>query len=98
MLEKENGENLYLVDESVKNVAMKLRIWEAQILVWTLHREYLLTLEAAGYGNLTESKLHIAIRSILSRLKPHLRNSRMKIIIMWGTDEEFDKKDFNAFM
>lgn len=54
-LRQENGENMYLVDEATKKVAMKMHLLEALDRVWTLHQDYLSTLEAMGYGKLTQT-------------------------------------------
>lgn len=62
---QENGENLYLVQNAVKKVLMKMRILGAQDRVWSLHQNYGLAMEAAEYGSRTE---HKATTSILHNL------------------------------
>lgn len=49
-----------------------MHILEARDRVETLHRDYLVTLKAAGYDNLTLSKRRIAIKNTLSKIKATL--------------------------
>lgn len=93
-----DGEHLYVIEEVVKKVSMKMQIYEAEDRVWTLHRDYLIVLRSAGYEELPYRKPHIAIQHLLKRLKPQQLQSRMKSIITWRKDEKFDKKDVSAFM
>lgn len=92
------GEQLHIVEEAVKDVKMNLSIAEAEDRVWTLHRKYLQTLEGAGFSDLPKTKPHIAIAHILKRVKPNTLRVRMKNIVLWRKDDNFDKKDFGAFM
>jgi len=92
------GEQLHIVEETVKGVKMDLNIPEAEDRVWTLHRKYLRVLQSAGFSDLPTTKPHIAIGHILKRVKPQTLRKRMKDIVLWRKDDKFDKKDFRAFM
>lgn len=93
-----DGEHLHIIEDAVKKVAMKMQIFEAEDRVWTMHRDYLTCLRSAGYEELPNHKPHIAIQHVLKRLKPQQLRSRIQSIIKWRKDEQFDKKNFNAFM
>lgn len=58
-----NGEQLYLVDQAVKNVVMNTNIAEAEDRVWSLTRDYRNALRSAGYAYIVHTKPHIAINN-----------------------------------
>lgn len=86
------------IDRVVKGVKMDLSLKEGDDRVWSLHDHYISVLEAAGMPDLPDKKPHIAIKHITNRIKPGLLKRRMKDIVLWRKDEQFDKKDFGAFM
>ena len=45
-----------------------------------------------------QTKKHIAVQHIIKTIKPGLLKHRMKDIVLWRKDEQFDKKGFSAFM
>lgn len=92
------GEQLHLIEDAVKNVSMKMDIDESEDRVWTLHRDYTSALENTGFSDIPQSKPHIAISHILKRVKPKALKSRIKNIVLWRKDIQFDRKDFGAFM
>lgn len=84
--------------ETIKKISMQMSIYDQEEWMWSLHRDQVQALRAEGYGYLPDTKPHIAIEHTLSRLKPKLLHTRMKDIMTWRKDEQFQKKDFNVFM
>lgn len=86
------GEQLYLVDQAARTVAINMNIIEAEDGIRSLKSDYTDFLQAAGYAHLTNTKPHIAINRILKILKPHQLYTRMIVIMMWKLSENFYKK------
>lgn len=82
-----------MVYNGVKKLAMHMHFTDAQNKVWTLQREFCLALKSAGFGDLTETKPHIAIQHIIKRLKPYNLKSRMMDIVHWKKNENFHEED-----
>eukprot|EP00737_Agarophyton_chilense_P000949 gb/GEZJ01001057.1/.p1 GENE.gb/GEZJ01001057.1/~~gb/GEZJ01001057.1/.p1 ORF type:complete len:583 (-),score=92.79 gb/GEZJ01001057.1/:1849-3597(-) len=95
---KPEGNDLFRIENIIRNVKMDMSLKEAEGRVWTLQYPYVTVLEAAGMQDLPEQKPHIAIKHILKRVKPPRLRTRMKNIVEWRKDEGFEKKDFGAFM
>lgn len=92
------GEQLHLVDHKVKTVGMQMHIYEPEDIVWWLSRTYLKALKAAGYGELIESKPHIALQHFLKKLNPTQLYHRMVDIINWKKNENSDKENFDRYV
>lgn len=97
-IRKIEGDQPHLVDDSVKGVKINEDIADAEDRIWTLQRQYIAALESAGLAEIPESKPHISIEHILRRIKPQALKKRMKNIVQWKEDVQFDKKDFGGFM
>lgn len=78
---QESGENLYLINEAVEKVVMKMQMLDVKDLVWSLHRDYLSALRHASFAELVEERQHIASQHVLRRLKLTYLQNRMKVII-----------------
>lgn len=87
-----DDEHLYLIDEAIWPLDMKINIMEAEDRVWTLHRDYLSLLKRAGYEELPNTKPHIAIGHIMKRIKPTPLRNHMKSVAKWKKNEGFEKK------
>lgn len=96
--QKVNGEHLYLIDEAVRRVNMRMHIMEAVKIVWTVRREYGNALRSVGFGDLHIHKPHIPIDYFLRKLKPYALHRRMLDIVKWGKNESFDKEDLDRFV
>lgn len=92
------GEKLNLVNNAVRKVATQMHISDAQDSIWTLQREYRLALNFAGYGDLPDTKPHIAIQHIIKRLDPNDLKSRMMDIVHGKKNKHFHKEYFNRIM
>lgn len=92
------GENLYLINEAISKLLMKMSVTEGEDRIWSLHGDYLEVLRTAGFLSTPEHRLHIAIRPIIERLKPHCLKSRMLGIVAWRMNKKFGKNIFNGFM
>lgn len=88
------GEQLYLVDQTVKIVTMQMHIVEAEDKTWSLRRDYSNALQAACYEDIIYSKPHISINRILKKLKPHQLYLQMLDIMEWKKIENFHKRKF----
>lgn len=97
-ISEENGARLYLIDEAIRKVEIKMHIREAEDCIWTLHREYIIVLEMEGYKDISQTKTRISIKHMMFRLKPLFLKARIRRIISWRKSENFDKKDFGPFM
>lgn len=67
---------------------------ELKTKLWSFHRNYTVVLRSSGYGDLTKSKLLIAIKHIIQKLKPLYLKTRMHDILEWGKDDSFEKSAF----
>lgn len=65
-----------MVHYTVERVIMQMHIIDAEDRVWTLQPDYCQAIKPAGYGSVTTSKPHIAIKHMLERPKPtHLQKN-----------------------
>lgn len=92
------GEDLYLIDQAVKSVAMQMHISEAEDRIWSLCGAYSQALITAGYGDVIQTKLQIAINHFLKKLKPFQLHCKMLYMITWMKDENFHKENFDRFV
>lgn len=97
-LRTEDGENLFSTDAASGKVAMAMQIPEAEGRAWSLHKDSSEELRNSSYGDLTTSKPHIAIRNIMERVRPQFLKTWKLDIICWRKNDNFDLKDFKAFM
>lgn len=61
---KANGEQLYLIEQTIRGVSMHIHIVDAEDRVWTLHRGYCSALQKAGYADLQVTKPHLSVAHI----------------------------------
>lgn len=71
--------------------------WWCLDRVWSLHRDYVQALLLPGYDELPRSKLRIAIKHNLTRIRPRALQARMKNVMQWREDENFHR-DFSRSM
>ena len=94
----EEDDDFARVQQAVKDVKMDMSIIEPESRVWTLRWNYRTALEAAGLADIPQERPHVAIRHILHRIKPRGLRRKMKDLIAWRKNEEFDNKDYGAFI
>lgn len=93
-----NGEELYLINEAVKGVSIRMQIIEAAGMVWILRGDYCSALRNAGFRDLHIDKPHIPIEHFLKRLKPYAVHRRMGDIITWRKNKDFHREDSDSFI
>ena len=86
------------IDEIVSDIKMDTSIRDAESRVWSMFQKYVERLESYGMGDLPEEKPHVVIRHMLVKVEPKDLRERMKSIVFWRKDRQFDKKDANAFL
>lgn len=70
MQAKMNGEQLYLIDQAIRDICMRKHITDAEGRVGTLYREYGSALHKMKYADLQVTRHHLAIDHIIKSPKP----------------------------
>lgn len=84
-----------MVDQAVTEVAKHMDISKAKNRIWSIRGEYSQAEIAAGYGDITRTKPHIAINHFLKKSKPF----QLKLDMMASRkNEHFQKTKLDMFV
>ena len=96
--DSEVDQDFALVDAAIKEVVMDMRIGNPEKRVIKLSWDYRRALEVAGLPDLPTERPYVAIKHIMSKVKPSRLRKRMKKIIAWKKNENFHSKDYGEFV
>lgn len=77
----EMRENLFVMNEAVAVVDMRVQVHDEEDRAWSLHRGYPGELKNAGFVKVMKARPHIVIQHVLQERKPTYMQNRMKGII-----------------
>lgn len=92
------GEHVYLINESVREVAMRINVLKAGDRIWSLHWDSTQALKANRYEFLPTTKPHLEMAHTMSKVKPPPLKARMLDSVYWRKGQNFHKQNFQAFM
>lgn len=93
-----SAKDLDRLDTVLSEVKIDTTLAEAEDRIWSMYKLYKTVLRRAGMADLVERKPHICIRHLMHRVVPNELKVKLRRIIAWEKDENFDKKDVPGFV
>lgn len=96
--QKINGEQLYLMEQTIKCLYSQIYMFEPEDRVCKLYREYCNASAKAGYGDLQKTKPHLVIAHITKVQKRQQLYKVIVDIIKWRESKNVYKENTHRFM